>query len=68
MRDELLTAADAARLLGITPATVRIHADRGRLPVAQRTPGHMRLFRREDVERFRREREGEKRAPHPHSG
>jgi hypothetical protein len=27
----------------------------------------MRLFRREDVERFRREREGEKRPPHAHS-
>jgi excisionase family DNA binding protein len=67
MGDELLTAADAARLLGITPATVRVHADRGHLPVAQRTTGQMRLFRREDVEKFRQAREIEKRSPHPHS-
>ncbi len=26
MHDKLLTAADAARLLGITPTTVRMHA------------------------------------------
>lgn len=68
MEDELLTTADAARLLGITPATVRVHADHGRLPVAVRTQGQMRLFRREDVENFRRARDGARRAAQGHTG
>jgi excisionase family DNA binding protein len=48
---QLLSAADAARLLGVVPATVRQMERDGRLP-AQRTVGGMRLFRREDVERL----------------
>jgi excisionase family DNA binding protein len=50
--DDLLSPADAARLLGVVPATVRQMERDGRLP-AQRTVGGMRLFRREDVERLR---------------
>jgi excisionase family DNA binding protein len=50
--DDFLSAADAARLLGVVPATVRQMERDGRLP-AQRTAGGMRLFRREDVERLR---------------
>lgn len=50
-----LSAADAARLLGVVPATVRQMERDGRLP-AQRTMGGMRLFRGEDVERFLAER------------
>jgi excisionase family DNA binding protein len=49
--EQLLSAADAARLLGVVPATVRQMERDGRLP-AQRTAGGMRLFRREDVERL----------------
>ncbi len=48
---QLMTAADAARLLGVVPATVRQMERDGRLP-AERTVGGMRLFRREDVERL----------------
>jgi excisionase family DNA binding protein len=53
--DEWLTPADAARLLGVVPATVRQMERDGRLP-AQRTAGGMRLFRRDDVERMAEER------------
>lgn len=59
--DGLLTPADAARLLGVVPATVRQMALSGRLP-ALRTESGMRLFRREDVERLAAEREAQ-RAP-----
>ncbi len=55
---QLLSAADAARLLGVVPATVRQMERDGRLP-AQRTVGGMRLFRREDVERLVAARRGE---------
>ncbi|MDP9357434.1 MAG: helix-turn-helix domain-containing protein [Chloroflexota bacterium] len=58
---QLLSAADAARLLGVVPATVRQMERSGRLP-AERTAGGMRLFRRADVERLAAEREG-RRAP-----
>jgi excisionase family DNA binding protein len=53
--DDFLSPADAARLLGVVPATVRQMERDGRLP-AQRTAGGMRLFRREDVERLAQER------------
>jgi excisionase family DNA binding protein len=53
--DELLTPADAARILGVVPATVRQLALKGRLP-ALRTASGMRLFRREDVEQLREAR------------
>jgi excisionase family DNA binding protein len=52
---DLLTSADAARILGVVPATVRQLEKGGKLP-AQRTPGGVRLFRRSDVERLARER------------
>jgi len=54
---QLLSAADAAWLLGVVPATVRQMERDGRLP-AQRTAGGMRLFRREDVERLVAARRG----------
>lgn len=50
--NELLTPADAARILDVVPATVRRLALKGRLP-ALRTASGMRLFHREDVERLR---------------
>jgi excisionase family DNA binding protein len=52
-----LTPADAARLLGVTPATVREMERRGVLKTAARTKGGARLFRREDVQRLVRERQ-----------
>lgn len=52
---QLLSAADAARMLGVVPATVRQMERDGRLP-ALRTVGGMRLFQREDVDRLVAER------------
>ncbi len=48
--DRFLSAADAARVLGVTTATVRLMARRGTLPVAAMTEGGIHLFRRADVE------------------
>lgn len=53
---EYLTAADAAKLLALTPAGIRLAALSGRLRVAARTVGGVRLFTREDVETFARRR------------
>lgn len=53
--DGLLTPADAARILGVVPATVRQMAITGRLP-SLRTESGMRLYRREDVEQLAQER------------
>ena len=55
--------SDVAKLVGVTPATVRTWANTGRLPVV-RTVSGMRLFDRRDVERLasrRREKAGVKR-------
>jgi excisionase family DNA binding protein len=56
----LLATADVARLADppVTPAAVREWAKAGKLPIAAVTPGGQRLFRREDVLAFLRERAG----------
>lgn len=54
--DQLLGVADAARMLGVVPATVRQMERDGRLP-AQKTASGVRIFRREDVARLASERE-----------
>jgi DNA-binding transcriptional MerR regulator len=56
VNDELMAVADAARVIGVTPAMIRIYANTGKIPF-QRTAGGMRLFARGDVERFSRERQ-----------
>jgi DNA-binding transcriptional MerR regulator len=61
---KFLLTADVARLVGLTPAAVREAADSGRLAVAETSEGGVRLFRREDVERFCRER-AKKAGGHP---
>ena len=55
---EFLTSSDVSKLGGgnPTPAAVRAAANAGRLPVAATTPGGVRLFRREAVLRFLKER------------
>ncbi len=53
--EQLLGVADAARLLGVVPATVRQMERDGRLP-AMRTAGGVRVFRLVDVERLGIER------------
>lgn len=47
--DEWLSLREAAELLGIHPATVRLWADRNELP-SRRTSGGHRRFRRADIE------------------
>jgi excisionase family DNA binding protein len=59
--DQLLTASDAARILGLSKDTVRLLARRGRLP-STRTANGYHLFRRGDVERLASERGGVRRA------
>jgi len=46
--DELLTKADVAKILGITPDAVIFLEKKGHLP-AFRTKGGVRLFKAEDV-------------------
>jgi excisionase family DNA binding protein len=50
-----LTTFDAAKVLQVSPATVRLWNRLGKLP-AIRTEGGMRLFTREDVARLATER------------
>jgi excisionase family DNA binding protein len=55
--DEWLSLKEAAGLLGMHPATVRLWADRNELP-SRRTNGGHRRFRRSDIEaRLRRDAE-----------
>jgi excisionase family DNA binding protein len=65
--ESLLSVADASRILGVTPQTVRLMARQGTLPLATRTEGGMRLFRRADVERLAAERAARTR-PHAEQG
>ncbi len=54
---EYLTTGDAAKATGITTMGIKAASDRGDLPVAAITRGGIRLFRPEDVERFKKARE-----------
>lgn len=58
--NRLLTAADAARILGVVPATVRVMALTGRLRPVAVTEGGIRLFQRADVEQLRARREAQR--------
>jgi len=53
--DELMTPSDAARILGLSPDSVRALSDSGRLATLRTVSGR-RLFRRADVERLANER------------
>ncbi len=57
---ELLTVSEAARLRGVGETAIRNLVYRGRL-ASVRLYGRV-LFRREDIERFERERPGPKKA------
>ena len=50
--DDLLTTAEAARLLGKSQRTVRGYIERGLLPVARRINPRLVLVRRADVARI----------------
>ena len=60
--DEWLSLSEAAELLGMHPATVRLWADRNELP-SRRTNGGHRRFRRSDIES--RLRQDAERKPRP---
>lgn len=51
-----LSVADASRILSVTPQAVRLMVRQGKLAVAARTVGGIRLFQREDVERLANDR------------
>ena len=53
IRGKSLTSGEAARLLGVSEASVKRWADAGRLPAVKTAGGHRR-FRPEDVAAFRR--------------
>lgn len=59
-----LSSADAARLLWVTPAAVRLMVKRGELRVAAATEGGIQLFTRSDVEKLSRHRKSEKKVSH----
>jgi excisionase family DNA binding protein len=59
VQDDLLTAVDAAKILGLSADMVRLLAREGRLPAAAQTTRGLRLFRRSDVEELASERAGE---------
>jgi excisionase family DNA binding protein len=54
MSEPLLSISEAAKRLRLSVVTVRAYADKGILPVVKLPSGHRR-FRREDVERLRRD-------------
>jgi len=60
--DEWLSLSEAAEMLGMHPATVRLWADRNELP-SRRTNGGHRRFRRSDIES--RLRQDAERKPRP---
>ncbi len=60
-----LSVADAARLLSVTPQTVRLMVRRGTLNTVAQTEGGIRLFRREDVEQLATAREARARPNRP---
>jgi excisionase family DNA binding protein len=53
---QFLSSADASRVLGVTPATIRRMVRRGDLRAAAMTEGGIHLFRRKDVEALARRR------------
>ncbi len=58
-----LSTADASRVLGVTPAAVRLMVRRGDLPVAAMTESGMHLFRRPEIDDLVRRRAERKRNP-----
>jgi excisionase family DNA binding protein len=63
MKATVVLTSEAARILGVTPETVRSMHRRGVLS-AERTETLVRLFNREDVERLAEARAG-RAVPHP---
>ena len=55
MAIRFLTVGDAARIIGVVPATIRLWERQGKLP-AQRTASGIRLFSQADVEHLAAQR------------
>jgi DNA-binding transcriptional MerR regulator len=51
MELDFVTASEAARIIGVTPAAVRWYSNNNRLPVLRTSTG-VRFFLRHDVENF----------------
>jgi hypothetical protein len=64
-KNRFLSTADASRVLGVTPATIRLMVRRGDLAVSAMTEGGMHLFRRGHVERLARRRARQGVRPRP---
>ena len=60
--DDLMTASDAGRILGVSVDMVRVLARNGDLPFMSTISG-VRLFRRADVDTLARRRERNKSRP-----
>lgn len=54
--DDLMTAADAAHILDLSPDMVRVLARKGTLVAAVTTIRGVRLFRRAEIERLAHDR------------
>lgn len=54
--ERFLTTADAAAILKVTPATVRLMHRRGTLGASAETEGGIQLYRRRDVETLAKRR------------
>ena len=65
--DDLMTAADAGRILGVSVDMVRLLAKGGGLPFKSTIRG-VRLFRRADVVELARRRERKRSGPRPKLG
>lgn len=58
--DKSLSSADASRVLGVTPASIRLMVRRGELPVAAMTEGGIHLFKHSAVERLAKRRNSQR--------
>ena len=52
--DDYLKTTEAARLLGVSPNTLRLWAASGKVPVRRNPANGYRLFRRQDLDTFLR--------------
>jgi len=59
MKETFLSTADAAKVLSVTPAAVRLMVATGRLKTTARTEGGIQLFKRSTVERLAARRKAE---------
>src|SRR4030095_12731372 len=49
---EIMTTGDSAKIIALPPQAIRDAADRGRIKIAMKTIGGVRLFEKSEIERF----------------